>query len=186
MKTQALRFLPALLLASLLATPVFAASNYFLDIDGIPGESKDVVHSNTIAVDTFSFGASNSGAVGTGGAGAGKVSFSEISFNKTIDKTSPLLYLNTANGRPIKKAVLFVRKSGGTAGRLTADFYTITLTDVLVSSMKTSGGNGDVPVESFSLSYGKIEFSYSVQKADGSLETPPSKSGWDLVNNRAL
>ncbi len=187
MKTQALRFLPALLLCSALANSAFAASNYFLEIDGIPGESKDVGHPNTIAVDTFSFGASNSGPVGTGGGGggAGRVSFSEISFKKTIDKTSPLLYLNTANGRPIRTAVLFVRKSGGTTGRPPADFYTITLSDVRVSSVQTSGGNGDVPVESFSLTYGKIEFSYSAQKPDGSLDTP-IKSGWDLVNNRAL
>ena len=53
MKTQAPRFLPTLLLVALLATPVFAASDYLLELDGIKGESKDKAHTDTIEIESF-------------------------------------------------------------------------------------------------------------------------------------
>ncbi len=179
---------PSLLVAALLAAPAFAASDYLLELDGIPGESKDKAHPAVIEIESFSFGASNSGSVAStgGGAGAGKVSFSDLSFTKVIDKTSPLLYLRTANGVRIPRATLFVRKpSSGPA----LEYYVVTLTDALVTSVQTGGhGGSDVlPHESFSLSFGKIDFSYKPQKADGTLDTLNLvKSGWDLVNNRPL
>lgn len=92
-----------------------------------------------------------------------------------------MLFLNCASGKPIKTAVLFVRNAGVNP----VEYYTITLSDVLVSNVRTAGSDGRPPHESFSLSYGKIEFSYKLQKLDGSLGTP-IKTGWDLVNNVAL
>jgi len=174
----------SLLAAALLAAPAFAASDYLLlEIDGIPGESKDQAHPAAIEIASFSFGAANSGRVGAPGTGAGKVSFSDISFSKVIDKTSPLLYLRTANGARIPKATLFVRRP---SSNMVLEYCTVTLSDVLVTGMVTSGSSGgDRPSESFSLSFGKIEFSYRPQKADGSLDAP-IKSGWDVVSNRAL
>jgi type VI secretion system secreted protein Hcp len=173
----------SLLAAALLAAPAFAASDYFLVLDGIPGESNDRAHPAAIEIVSFSFGAANSGRVGAPGTGAGKVSFSDISFSKVIDKASPLLYLRTANGARIPKATLFLRKL---SSNKVLEYYTVTLSDVLVTGMATSGNSGGgVPSESFSLSFGKIEFSYRPQKADGSLDAP-IKSGWDVVSNRAL
>ncbi len=173
----------SLLAAALLAAPAFAASDYFLVLDGIPGESNDRAHPAAIEIVSFSFGAANSGRVGAPGTGAGKVSFSDISFSKVIDKASPLLYLRTANGARIPKATLFLRT---TSSNPVLEYYTVTLSDVLVTSMVTSGSSGGgVPNESFSLSFGKIEFSYRPQKPDGSLDAP-IKSGWDVVSNRAL
>jgi hypothetical protein len=49
----------------------------------------------------------------------------------------------------------------------------------------SDSGGGGVPNESFSLSFGKIEFSYSPRKVDGSLDAP-IKSGWDVVRNFPL
>lgn len=177
---------PSLLVAALFAVPAFAASDYFLELDGIPGESKDQAHPAVIQVESFSFGASNSGIVGGGGGGAGtgKVSFSDISFSKVIDKTSPLLYLNTANGKILKKATLFVRR---TISNAALDYYTVTLSDALLTRVQTSGQGDALPRESFSLSFSKIEISYIPQKADGSLDKlNPVKSGWDVVSNKAL
>ncbi len=183
MTTRFSSCLPSLLVAALLAAPAFAASDYLLELDGIPGESKDKAHPAVIEIESFSFGATNSGSAGAvGGAGAGKVSFGDITFSKVIDKASPLLYLRTANGARIPKATLFVRKPSSNP---VSEYYTVTLTDALVTSMQTRGGGDGFPHESFSLSFGKIEFSYKPQKVDGSLDAAV-KSGWDLVSNRAL
>jgi type VI secretion system secreted protein Hcp len=145
-----------------------AASDYLLEIDGIKGESKDSKHKDTIQIESFSWGVTNTGAHSSGGGGgAGKVSFQDIHFAKRIDKSSPLLFKRVATGEHIKKATLFVRKSGGGQG----DYYIIKLTDVLVSSYKTgpSEGSDAVPTDQFSLNFAKIEFSYKPQNADGSL-----------------
>jgi type VI secretion system secreted protein Hcp len=185
MKTPNSRRFASLLVAASLAAPAYATSDYLLELDGIPGETSVVGKKSVIELESFTVGASTT--VVSGGAGAGKVSFTDIAFTKPIDKTSPLLYLNCANGKVIKKATLFVRKLGSTtagSAPVPTDYYTITLSDVLVTSIQTSGRGRDVsvPNESFSLNFGKIEFNYLPQKADGTFEAAV-KSGWDTVRN---
>lgn len=174
------RFIIKVVAAFLLILPS-QASDYLLVLDGIPGESADAQRPQSIEIQSFSFGASNSATVIGGAAGAGKVSFSDISFTKSLDKASPLLYLQCAQGKHIPRAVLYVRKSGA---EKPLEYYIITLTDVLISSVQTIGGGG-LPTESFSLNFAKVEFSYSAQKADGSLDAPV-KSGWDITTNTPL
>ena len=50
----------------------------------------------------------------------------------------------------------------------------MTLEDLLVSSYQSggSGGSSSLPTDQFSLNYAKIEYAYSPQKADGTLEGP--------------
>ena len=91
------------------------ASDFLLEIDGIKGESKDKKHKETIEVESFSWGATQPGSFASGqGGGAGKVTFQDIHFTSTVNKASPLLAKACATGQHIKKAVLFVRKAGGT------------------------------------------------------------------------
>jgi type VI secretion system secreted protein Hcp len=148
-----------------------AASDYLLEIDGIKGESSDKKHKDTIEIESFSWGATNSGVRSSGGGGgAGKVSISEIVVTKLVDRSSPLLFKRAVTGEHIKKATLFVRKAGGSQ----QEYMKLTLSDVLVSSYKTapSEGSDSVPQDRVSLNFSKIEYSYSPQKADGSLAAP--------------
>lgn len=156
------------------------ASDYLLEIEGIKGESSDKKHPGTIEIDSFSWGVSNAASMSSGsGGGAGKASFSDLSMMTNTCKASPLLMLACATGQHIKSAKLFVRKQGTEQH----DYYVITLTDLLVSSFQTSGGGGSQsPSESFSLNFTKIEFSYSPQKPDGSLDTA-IKASWNLKEN---
>lgn len=154
------------------------ASDYLLEIEGVKGESSDKKHKETIEIDSFSWGVSNAGSMASGGGGgAGKASFSDMSFMTNVGKQAPLLMLACASGQHIKSAKLFVRKQGTEQ----LEYYVITLSDVLVSSYQSSGGSG-VPNDSFSINYAKIEFSYSPQKADGSLDTA-IKASWNLKEN---
>jgi type VI secretion system secreted protein Hcp len=154
------------------------AADFLLEIDGIKGESKDSKHKETIEVDSFSWGVSNAGshASGTGG-GAGKASFQDMHFTATVGKASPNLALSCAQGKHIKKAVLFVRKAGGDQ----KDYYVITLEDLLVSSYQSgdAAGGSSIPTDQFSLNYAKIKYEYKAQKDDGSLEAPVTMT-WDI------
>lgn len=151
----------------------------FLAIDGIPGESTDAKHPGTIEITSWSWGETQSSTLGTGG-GAGKVSIQDIHFvTKKIDKSSPKLLLSTATGEHIKDATLYVRKAGGSF-----DYLQIKLTDVLVSSYQTGGnGSDEIPTESFSLNFAKIQYTYTGTDDKGS-PLPIIQSGWDVIANK--
>jgi type VI secretion system secreted protein Hcp len=161
-----------------------AVVDYFLKIDGIDGESHDSKHKNDIKVESFSFGATQTGTHASGGGGgAGKVSMQDFHFTQKVNKSSPKLALACATGQHIKKAVLTARKAGGTQ----QEFYTVTFTDLLVSSYQISGsGHGDtVPLDQISLNFAKIEWKYQVQDEKGNVGSPVI-AGYDLKQNKKL
>jgi type VI secretion system secreted protein Hcp len=156
-----------------------AAVDYFLKIDGIEGESTDDKHKGQIDVLSFSWGASNAGSTGAGGGGgAGKVQFQDIHFTTTMNKASPKLMLACATGEHIKEVVL----TGQLSGKRGQQFLEIKLTDVLVTSYQSGGSSGEVPTDSFSLNFSKIEFKYQPLNKDGSLGTAVT-GGWDIKEN---
>ena len=147
------------------------ASDYLLEIDGIKGESQDAKHKETIEVSSFSWGVTNPGSFASGGGGgAGKSNFQDLHFTGSVNKSSPLLAKACATGQHIKKANLFVRK----AGTEQQDYYVIKLEDVLISSYQSGGSEGSqaLPTDQFSLNFAKIEYDYSPQKPDGSIDAP--------------
>jgi len=161
-----------------------AAVDYFLKLDGIEGESADDKHKNEIELDSFSWGATQQGTAGTHtGAGAGKVNMQDIHFTSKLSKASPKLALAVATGQAVKEATLTVRKAGGKQ----EEYFTIKLSDTLVSSYQTGGsGHGDVvPVDQFSLNFAKIEIKYKPQQKDGSLGADVL-AGYDVAANKKL
>jgi type VI secretion system secreted protein Hcp len=142
-----------------------ATVDYFLKIDGIPGESQDKTHKNEIQLNSFSWGATNAGSMAVGGGGgAGRVKFQDFTFMKPVDTASPKLMLACANGEHIKSATLVCRK----AGKEQQEYLKYTFTDLLVSKFFL-GGTDVMPAEEVSINYSKIEMEYKVQKADGTL-----------------
>ncbi|MCL4180364.1 MAG: type VI secretion system tube protein Hcp [Verrucomicrobia bacterium] len=177
------RALAALALAACL--PCQAASDFFLKIDGIDGESTDEQHRAEIEIQSFSWGMSNSGTFsgGTGG-GAGKVSMQDIHFTRRLDKASPLLMLACATGQHIPSAVLVCRKSGGDGKPV--NYYKITLSDLIVSGVSTGGSSDDDrPMETLSLNFAKIEWEYVPVNADGGAGDPV-RAGFDLRLNEPV
>ena len=158
------------------------AIDYFLKIDGIPGESLDSKHKGEIEVEAWSWGEANPAPPhGTGtGAGAGKVQMQDFNFTARISKASPNLMLACASGKHLKSAVLTARKPGKPA----AEFLTFSLSDILVSGYQIGGVEGEVvPMDNVSLNFSKIQMEYKEQKADGSLGTSV-KAGWDVKHNK--
>jgi len=83
------------------------AVDYFLKLDGIPGESTDAKHKDEIDTLAFSWGVSQSGSSGPGGGGgAGKAVFEDLLVVARTSKASPKLLLACASGQHIKTAVL--------------------------------------------------------------------------------
>jgi len=145
-----------------------AVVDYFLEIDGIKGESEDAKHKDHIQLESWSWGETNHGTSGHGtGAGAGKVQMQDFHFVMKVNTASPFLFLACATGEHIKKAILTCRK----AGKEQQEYLKWTFSDILVSSYQTGGSAHSevVPVDQISINFSQIEVEYKPQKADGTL-----------------
>lgn len=150
------------------AAPKVSAAqvDYFLKLDGVPGEATASGHENEIALNSFAWGDNTPGITGlrdtATGRGVGRATVSDIHFTKMIDKSTPTLMLDASNGRNIKTAVLSLRREGNNS-----DYAQYTFSNVVVSSYGVSGNNGQEPQDSFSLSFGKVSVQYFQQNSDG-------------------
>lgn len=145
-----------------------ALVDYFLKIEGVPGESQDSKHKGEIEIESWSWGATQTGtATHGGGLGAGKVSMQDFHFVMKVNKSSPLLMRACASGDHIKSAILTCRK----AGKDQQEYLKITFNDLMVSKYETGGTNSAdvVPLDQLALNFTKVEFEYKEQKPDGSL-----------------
>lgn len=144
-----------------------AAVDYFLKVKGIDGESQDNKHKGEIQIESFSWGEHQMGTYAeAGGGGAGKVDMGDFVFAMKMNKASPKLMKACACGEAIPEAILTCRK----AGKEQQEFFSVKLTDLLVSSYVTSGSGGAViPIDTVTMNFGKVEMEYKEQKADGTL-----------------
>jgi type VI secretion system secreted protein Hcp len=157
------------------------AVDMFLKLDGIKGESADHKHKGQIDIVSWQWGVSQSGTMAQGGGGgAGKASFSDLTITHAVDASSPVLALYCAGGDHIKEATLINRK----AGKDQQEFFVIKMSDILITHVSDSAG-GDVPHESVSLTYAKIEVEYKPQKPDGTLDAG-IKWGWNVKENKKV
>jgi type VI secretion system secreted protein Hcp len=157
------------------------ASDYFLKLKGIAGESLDAKHKDEIELVSFSWGVAAQAGAGPGG-GTGKVQLTDVEVVKRVSKASPQLFLACASGQHIPEATLTVRK----AGKDQMEYLKYKFTDVLVSGYHESGaGDQEAPLDLVRFNFAKIEISYAAQKPDGSLAAPV-KAGWDLKQNKKI
>ncbi|HKQ69380.1 MAG TPA: type VI secretion system tube protein Hcp [Polyangiaceae bacterium] len=157
------------------------AVDMFLKLEGIKGESADGKHKEEIDVLAWSWGAAQHGSRGTGaGGGSGKVQVQDISFTKYVDSATAALLQDCCAGSHIPSATLTVRKAGGKAP---LDYLTITLKEVLVSSISTGGSGGEDRItENVTLNFASFKLEYKPQKADGSADGPKTAT-WNIAKN---
>ena len=185
----AIFFVLALGLIAAGATSSFPTANaagsdpIFMQIPGIDGDVTVIGHEKEIELNSFQFGASLavSPIGGGGGASAGKVSLSEIVGTKMMDKSSPLLFQKLVTGSHIPKIDIYFVKFNAGAPQTYAHYI---LEDVLISSYSVSSG-GDLPTESISLNFAKIQFEFTPNNTDGTLGST-IHAGWDLALNKAI
>jgi len=176
-----------IVLLSILTTSLFisfqsadAATDYFLKIEGIDGESTDDKHKNEIEIESWSWGETNTGSISSGGGGgAGKASLQDISFGKSLDKSSPKLFLAVATGQHFTKAIFTARSSGENP----QEYLKVTLENIMVTSYNIGGSSGDRPTDNVSLNFAKFTLEYTETKSDGTLGEKISKC-WSVAGNQ--
>jgi type VI secretion system secreted protein Hcp len=157
------------------------ATDMFLKLDGVTGESKDKTHTKDIDLLSWSWGMSNSGSAHEGGgAGSGKVNVQDVSVTKYIDSSSPKLMLACCNGTHYATALLTVRKAGGDKP---VEYVKIKMQEVLITSVTTGGSGGeDRLTENVKLNFAKVNLDYVPQDDKGAPGTV-IPFGWDIPGN---
>ena len=161
------------------------AVDMFLKIDGIPGESTDAKFQKEIVLESFSWGETNAAAhSAAGGGGAGKVSMQDFHFTARVSIASPKLMLACASGQHIKDAVMNVRRAGeqkeGNAAFLTYSFQ-----GVVITSVQEAGDTADIPLDSVSFAFQKIDVMYKPQTPAGGVGEAVDFA-WDLAANKKI
>jgi type VI secretion system secreted protein Hcp len=157
------------------------ATDYYLKLDGVEGESQKEGHTKEIEVLSWSWGGSNDGSFAHGsGGGTGKFTASDLSCQAYISKASAKLLQACAKGTHVDKGVLSCRKSGGDTKPY--DFLKLTFEHCLVSSFQAGGSSGSESLaDSFSINFSKITYEYFVQDASKGTVSSSGSVSYDLA-----
>ncbi len=146
--------------------------NAFLKIHGVEGEAVQSDYEGQIALHSFNLGATNPGEqhLGGGGRATGRAKVSDFTASKLTDKASPILFQACCLGKHFPNAQITVCKATGDRQDwfLKYNFDTVFITDL----QWAGGGGDDTPLESFSMSFSKIEVTYRSQDIKGNVGEP--------------
>jgi type VI secretion system secreted protein Hcp len=152
----------------------------------IPGESTDDKHKDWIEVLSYHWGVSQpaSGSSSSGGARAAeRANISDMSFVHTLDKASPKLFGHCCDGKHIPEATLELCRATGDKQK----YMEYKMTDVIVSSVRPGGaaqGGEPLPLEEFSINFGKIELIYTCTDHKTGKPSGDVKGSWDTTTNK--
>lgn len=145
------------------------ATNFFLALAGITGEASDSVHTGQIQVLSWSHSFNQPTSPTRASAGSGTVeqaNHADFSFTKYIDSATDDILKACWTGLQIATGTFTAYRSDGTGDGV--NYLEIDFANVVISNYSISGGTGDVPVETVTMSYSKVTYTYSPQKqADG-------------------
>lgn len=156
------------------------ATDIFVKIDDIRGESQDAKHKDEIDALSWKWGLSQSGTSHSGsGAGGGRVAVRDLTFSKYVDKATPNLVKLCCGGKHFQKVQLTIRKAGGSA----VEYLKIELKDGIVSGVALAAGRGNARlIENVTLNFASFKCEYTPQTASGAAgATIPAQ--WNIAKN---
>jgi type VI secretion system secreted protein Hcp len=155
------------------------ATDAYLKIEGINGESEDDRHRNWIEVSNVIYAIHQPRAevVSTaGGMTTGRAELYPITFTKLADVASPVLLQTCATGKTISKAVFEFLRADGDGKAI--PYFKIELENLIVSNMTPDSGDGGIIRERVQLAYARIKWNYTRQSIRGGAQGNTS-GGWD-------
>ncbi len=165
-------FYAAALAAGLSCAPAWAEFDNYLKIDGIDGEATAKGHERWIDISQWSWGLSPvklTSASGSGGAeGRNKVVFQDFVWAQQVDASVVPLFLGVATGTNYKKVTLDVVRTSGKAN--SESFFQMIFSDVVLSSLTTSGGDDINPNAAGSLNAVTVKLRYRKHNDKGTYD----------------
>lgn len=162
------------------------ATDAYLRIDGIKGESNDEDHAGWIEVSSVQMGVlqpRSATASTAGGHTAERCEHRSITLTKLADLSSPILMQTCSAGRTIPKAKLEFMRADSQGERV--KYYEVELENVLIGSVNQALHAGDILYETLALKFSRVKWKYTQQKIAGGTGGNTS-GGWDLSSNRIV
>lgn len=130
----------------------------------------------------------SSTASSAGGHTAERTEHGEMFFTKDIDNASPKIWQAASAGTYYETVTIFFYRSYGgknvssnsTNERI--NYLKIDLKNVVVSSVNTNIGDGELPTEVFGLKYSAVKWTYTQAKIEGA-SSVGATGAWSLKNN---
>ena len=160
------------------------ATDVFLKIDGIPGESTDDKHQGWIELTGFQHRSRqpySMTASSSGGATAERVNFAPFCISKLVDKATPKIFEASVTGKHIKEVTIEVCRAGGDKQK----YLEIKMEHVIISDYGLTGG-GEFPTEGLSLVPGIFKINYIQQKRSDGVGGGSVAAGWSLMENKTV
>ncbi len=160
------------------------ATDFFMEIAEVPGESTDSSHKGQIELMSFSNGVSqtSSGTRSSSGSGtAERVSCGDFTVTKDVDKATPIFNEKCCKGAHIPLIKIYARRAKDEAP---VDFMVYELTDSVVTSVSVSAGGMGIPSETVSFNYGKIKWTYT-ETDDADATTGVVETNWSIIDNKS-
>lgn len=167
------------------------ATDYYLKLEGVEGESQKEGHTKEIEVADWGWEGRNGGSFAQGsGGGTGRFTASDLNFTVPLSKASPNLLKACAKGAHIDKAILSCRKGGG--GDTPYVFLKITLEHCLVSYFSCNGPHQshhdtqDIGLfDRITLNFSKITYEYFAQDASKGTVSLAGSASYDFTKAKA-
>jgi type VI secretion system secreted protein Hcp len=160
------------------------AADFYLQLDGIKGESGDSKHKDWIECTSVNYSITqpkSATASTSGGHTAERAELTEISINKLVDLASPMLAQNCACGKTFLKARLEFMRADGQGEPI--KYFELELENVLIGHVAPSFAGGPFPSENIGLKFSKVRWRYTQQKISGG-SGGNTAGGWDMATNR--
>ncbi len=150
---------------------------YFLAIEGIPGESTAADFETQIEVRRWAWDEEFPPATRPDSVERPALKMGLLKVEKSVDKATPKLMLACASRQTFPGAVLTCRKVDTRA----ADLLRVTLTELQICYYCAGGaaGSEERPSEEIRISFGRIEFETTELRPDGTA-AGVIRSGWDV------
>ena len=162
------------------------ATDYFLEISNIKGESTDSKHKDWIELVEFEVGVNHAvtGSLSSGGSQfSERANFKVFSIKKTIDIATPKLFFYCAKGEPIPKMqVHLCRATGEKTTYLSYIFENCHVQSFTAAAEQAL--NQNLPLEDVSFTYSKLTVEYfKTDHATAKLLGSGGKNFWDQTTN---
>lgn len=162
------------------------ASDAYLQIEGIKGESADSAHIGWIELTSAHWGViqPRSATLSTsGGHTAGHCEHRTLTLSKLVDIASPVLMQHCSMGKTVPKAKLEFMRADGDGKPV--KFYQVELENLMLSHMDQVMHDGGQLHDEIGLCFSKVKWTYTQQKIAGGA-CGNSSGGWDLAAKKCV
>lgn len=160
------------------------ATDVYLQLDGIKGESADAEHMGWIEITSIHLGVlqpKSATSSTAGGHTAERCEHRTITITKLADLASPILMQTSSSGKTLTKGKIEFMRADSDGKRV--KYYEVELENVLVGHVDQQLVPGDILHETVGLKFSKIKWKYTQQKIGGGTGGNTA-GGWDLATNK--